>query len=41
MSKDGGVIINISSTPAIAGYIKDASYTIAKAANDSPTDLLS
>jgi 3-oxoacyl-[acyl-carrier protein] reductase len=33
MSKDGGVIINISSTPAIAGYTKGAPYTIAKAAN--------
>jgi 3-oxoacyl-[acyl-carrier protein] reductase len=33
MSKDGGVIINISSTPAIAGYIKGSPYTIAKAAN--------
>jgi NAD(P)-dependent dehydrogenase (short-subunit alcohol dehydrogenase family) len=34
--KDGtgsGVIINISSTPAIAGYTKGAPYTIAKAAN--------
>jgi 3-oxoacyl-[acyl-carrier protein] reductase len=29
----GGVIINISSTPAIAGYTKGAPYTIAKAAN--------
>ena len=28
-----GVIINISSTPAIAGYTKGAPYTIAKAAN--------
>jgi 3-oxoacyl-[acyl-carrier protein] reductase len=28
-----GVIINISSTPAIAGHIGGASYTIAKAAN--------
>lgn len=28
-----GVIINISSTPAIAGHIEGASYTIAKAAN--------
>ena len=33
MSKDGGVIINISSTPALAGYTKGAPYTIAKAAN--------
>jgi 3-oxoacyl-[acyl-carrier protein] reductase len=29
----GGVIINISSTPAIAGHIQGAPYTIAKAAN--------
>jgi NAD(P)-dependent dehydrogenase (short-subunit alcohol dehydrogenase family) len=29
----GGVIINISSTPAIAGYTKGSPYTIAKAAN--------
>jgi 3-oxoacyl-[acyl-carrier protein] reductase len=29
----GGVIINISSTPAIAGHTEGASYTIAKAAN--------
>ena len=28
-----GAIINISSTPAIAGHIEGASYTIAKAAN--------
>jgi 3-oxoacyl-[acyl-carrier protein] reductase len=28
-----GVIINISSTPAIAGYTKGAPYTIAKAGN--------
>ncbi|MDF2727632.1 MAG: dehydrogenase, short-chain alcohol dehydrogenase like [Nitrososphaera sp.] len=28
-----GVIINISSTPAISGYIKGAPYTVAKAAN--------
>jgi len=27
------IIINISSTPAIAGHIEGASYTIAKAAN--------
>ena len=33
MNKGGGVIINISSTPAIAGYTKGAPYTIAKAAN--------
>ena len=32
MRKDGGVIINISSTPAIAGYKNGAPYTIAKAA---------
>jgi 3-oxoacyl-[acyl-carrier protein] reductase len=31
--REGGVIINISSTPAIAGYTKGAPYTIAKAAN--------
>ena len=30
--KAGGVIINISSTPAIAGYDKGAPYTIAKSA---------
>lgn len=30
---DGGVIINISSTPAIAGYTAGSPYTIAKAAN--------
>jgi 3-oxoacyl-[acyl-carrier protein] reductase len=29
----GGVIINISSTPAIAGFTKGSPYTIAKAAN--------
>src|SRR5919202_5019 len=29
----GGVIINISSTPAIAGHTEGAPYTIAKAAN--------
>jgi 3-oxoacyl-[acyl-carrier protein] reductase len=28
-----GVIINISSTPAINGYVKGAPYTVAKAAN--------
>jgi 3-oxoacyl-[acyl-carrier protein] reductase len=28
-----GVIINISSTPAISGYVKGAPYTVAKAAN--------
>ena len=28
-----GAIINISSTPAISGYIKGAPYTVAKAAN--------
>jgi 3-oxoacyl-[acyl-carrier protein] reductase len=32
-TREGGVIINISSTPAIAGYTKGAPYTIAKAAN--------
>lgn len=31
--REGGVIINISSTPAIAGHIHGAPYTIAKAAN--------
>jgi 3-oxoacyl-[acyl-carrier protein] reductase len=30
---EGGVIINISSTPAIAGYTEESPYTIAKAAN--------
>jgi 3-oxoacyl-[acyl-carrier protein] reductase len=30
--KTGGVIINISSTPAVAGYDKGAPYTIAKSA---------
>jgi 3-oxoacyl-[acyl-carrier protein] reductase len=30
---NGGVIINISSTPAIAGHIQGAPYTIVKAAN--------
>jgi 3-oxoacyl-[acyl-carrier protein] reductase len=32
-SSRGGVIINISSTPAIAGHTEGAPYTIAKAAN--------
>lgn len=32
-NEGGGVIINISSTPAIAGYTKGSSYNIAKAAN--------
>jgi 3-oxoacyl-[acyl-carrier protein] reductase len=32
-SGGGGVIINISSTPAIAGHTEGAPYTIAKAAN--------
>ncbi len=31
--EEGGVIINISSTPAIAGHIDGSPYTIAKAAN--------
>jgi 3-oxoacyl-[acyl-carrier protein] reductase len=31
--KRRGAIINISSTPAISGYIKGAPYTVAKAAN--------
>jgi NAD(P)-dependent dehydrogenase (short-subunit alcohol dehydrogenase family) len=30
---EGGVIINISSTPAIAGYTEGSPYTIAKTAN--------
>jgi NAD(P)-dependent dehydrogenase (short-subunit alcohol dehydrogenase family) len=30
---EGGVIINISSTPAIVGYTEGSPYTIAKAAN--------
>jgi NAD(P)-dependent dehydrogenase (short-subunit alcohol dehydrogenase family) len=33
LKKHNGVIINISSTPAISGYIKGAPYTVAKAAN--------
>jgi len=33
VEKKRGVIINISSTPAISGYIKGAPYTVAKAAN--------
>jgi 3-oxoacyl-[acyl-carrier protein] reductase len=33
VEKRHGVIINISSTPAISGYIKGAPYTVAKAAN--------
>jgi 3-oxoacyl-[acyl-carrier protein] reductase len=33
VQKHSGVIINISSTPAISGYIKGAPYTVAKAAN--------
>jgi 3-oxoacyl-[acyl-carrier protein] reductase len=33
VEKRSGVIINISSTPAISGYIKGAPYTVAKAAN--------
>jgi 3-oxoacyl-[acyl-carrier protein] reductase len=33
VEKHRGVIINISSTPAISGYIKGAPYTVAKAAN--------
>jgi 3-oxoacyl-[acyl-carrier protein] reductase len=31
--EEGGVIINISSTPAIAGHMEGSPYTIAKAAN--------
>ena len=37
----GGVIINISSTPAIAGHTKGSSYTIAKAANIALTKCIS
>jgi 3-oxoacyl-[acyl-carrier protein] reductase len=33
VEKRRGAIINISSTPAISGYIKGAPYTVAKAAN--------
>lgn len=33
MEQKRGVIINISSIPAISGYIKGAPYTVAKAAN--------
>ena len=33
VEKRRGVIINISSTPAISGYIKGAPYTVAKASN--------
>src|ERR687884_320945 len=33
IEKRRGVIINISSTPAISGYAKGAPYTVAKAAN--------
>ena len=33
LKKDGGVIINISSTPAIAGHVEGSPYTIAKAGN--------
>jgi 3-oxoacyl-[acyl-carrier protein] reductase len=33
VEKRRGVVINISSTPAISGYIKCAPYTVAKAAN--------
>ena len=33
VEKGRGAIINISSTPAISGYIKGAPYTVAKAAN--------
>ncbi|MDQ3839543.1 MAG: SDR family oxidoreductase [Thermoproteota archaeon] len=33
IEKHSGVIINISSTPAISGYVKGAPYTVAKAAN--------
>jgi len=33
IEKRRGVIINISSTPAISGYVKGSPYTVAKAAN--------
>jgi len=33
VKQKGGVIITISSTPALAGYTKGAPYTVAKAAN--------
>jgi len=33
VEKRRGVIINISSTPAISGYVKGAPYTVAKATN--------
>lgn len=33
MLQSGGVIINISSTPAIAGHVEGSPYTIAKAGN--------
>jgi 3-oxoacyl-[acyl-carrier protein] reductase len=33
LDRNGGVIINISSTPAIAGHIEGSAYTIAKAGN--------
>ena len=33
LNRNGGVIINISSTPAIAGHIEGSPYTIAKAGN--------
>ena len=33
VEKRRGVIINISSTPAISGYVRGAPYTVAKAAN--------
>lgn len=33
VEKHHGVIINISSIPAISGYVKGAPYTVAKAAN--------
>jgi 3-oxoacyl-[acyl-carrier protein] reductase len=35
--REGGVIINIASTPAIAGHTEGSPYTIAKAANMSLT----
>jgi NAD(P)-dependent dehydrogenase (short-subunit alcohol dehydrogenase family) len=33
LNRNGGVIINISSTPAIAGHVEGSPYTIAKAGN--------
>lgn len=33
VKQSGGIIINISSTPAVGGYDKGAPYTVAKSAN--------